>query len=71
MIGSGPKAKRFRQRLRSRGFTAEQIALLTMPIGIEGIRAKEPAAIAIAVAAQLLQLREASINAVPRAAQES
>lgn len=60
MIGSGPKTKRFRQRLAQRGFAQETIARLTMPIGIHGIRDKEPAAIAVAVAAQLLQLRESA-----------
>ena len=59
VIGSGPKATRFRQRLAQRGFAADAIARLQMPIGIAGIRGKEPAAIAVAVAAQLLQLREA------------
>lgn len=61
VIGSGPKTKRFRQRLAQRGFTAEAIARLTMPIGVAGIRDKEPAAIAVAVAAQLLQLRESQV----------
>lgn len=60
VIGSAPKAKRFRQRLGQRGFAAGAIARLTMPIGIGGIRSKEPAAIAVAVAAQLLQVREAA-----------
>ena len=59
VIGSAPKAARFRQKLARRGFAREAIARLTMPIGIGGIRSKEPAAIAVAVAAQLLQLREA------------
>jgi xanthine dehydrogenase accessory factor len=60
VIGSAPKTTRFRQRLQQRGFAAEIIARLTMPIGIGAIRSKEPAAIAIAVAAQLLELREAA-----------
>jgi xanthine dehydrogenase accessory factor len=30
---------------------------MTCPIGVDGIRGKEPAVIAIAVAAQLLQVR--------------
>lgn len=59
VIGSQPKTTRFRQRLSQRGFTPEAIARLTMPIGIGGIASKEPAAIAVAVAAQLLQLRDA------------
>ena len=74
VIGSQPKAKRFRQRLAQRGFTHDEIARLTMPIGIGGIRSKEPAAIAVGVAAQLLQLREARAaahDAPARAARES
>jgi xanthine dehydrogenase accessory factor len=59
VIGSAPKTARFRQKLAQRGFGAEDFARLTMPIGIASIAAKEPAAIAIAVAAQLLELREA------------
>jgi xanthine dehydrogenase accessory factor len=58
VIGSAAKTKRFRQRL-SRRFAPEAVARLTMPIGIGGIASKEPAAIAVSVAAQLLQLREA------------
>ncbi|QJR15274.1 xanthine dehydrogenase accessory protein XdhC [Usitatibacter palustris] len=59
VIGSQPKTTRFRQRLAQRGFAPEAVARLTMPIGIGGIASKEPAAIAVAVAAQLLQLRDA------------
>lgn len=73
VIGSLPKTKRFRQRLAQRGFTREQVGRLTMPIGIGGIRSKEPAAIAVAVAAQLLQLREslAAQDTPARSARES
>jgi xanthine dehydrogenase accessory factor len=63
VIGSAPKTARFRQRLRQRGFAEDAVARLTMPIGIGAIRSKEPAAIAIAVAAQLLQVREAAADA--------
>jgi xanthine dehydrogenase accessory factor len=59
VIGSMPKTRRFRQRLAERGLGDDRIARLTMPVGIGGIRSKEPAAIAVAVAAQLLQEREA------------
>lgn len=58
VIGSLAKTRRFRQRLLQRGFSAAAVERLTMPIGIGGIRSKEAAAIAVAVAAQLLQLRE-------------
>jgi xanthine dehydrogenase accessory factor len=63
VIGSAPKTARFRQKLSQRGFAADAIARLTMPIGIASIRSKEPAAIAVAVAAQLLEIREAAANA--------
>jgi xanthine dehydrogenase accessory factor len=63
VIGSAPKTARFRQKLSQRGFAADVIARLTMPIGIASIRSKEPAAIAVAVAAQLLEVREAAANA--------
>jgi xanthine dehydrogenase accessory factor len=59
LIGSKPKANRFRQRLRQRGFSDADIASIVTPIGIGGIASKEPAAIAVSVAAQLLRLREA------------
>lgn len=57
LIGSRTKAARFRHRLRDKGYAPDLIARLVCPIGIDGIRDKQPAAIAIAVAAQLLQQR--------------
>jgi xanthine dehydrogenase accessory factor len=55
LIGSKSKGARFRSRLARAGMTAEQIERLTCPIGIEGVSSKLPAAIAVAVAAQLLR----------------
>jgi xanthine dehydrogenase accessory factor len=55
LIGSESKAARFRSRLRKDGIAPALIEKLVCPIGITGIDSKEPAAIAIAVAAQLLQ----------------
>ena len=55
LIGSGSKAARFRSRLRRDGLDGETVARLTCPIGISGIPSKQPLAIAIAIAAQLLQ----------------
>jgi xanthine dehydrogenase accessory factor len=60
LIGSRTKAARFRHRLAQAGCTAAAVARLQCPIGIASIRDKAPAAIAIAVAAQLLQAREAA-----------
>ncbi len=55
LIGSESKAARFRSRLRKDGIAPALIEKLVCPIGITGIESKAPAAIAIAVAAQLLQ----------------
>lgn len=55
LIGSSTKRKRFEHRLQQRGILPEQLARMVCPIGIEGINSKRPAAIALAVAAELLQ----------------
>ncbi|MCJ2179023.1 xanthine dehydrogenase accessory protein XdhC [Novosphingobium album (ex Hu et al. 2023)] len=57
LIGSSTKLSRFRSRLKADGITDEGLARLTAPIGVPGVRGKEPDVIAIAVLAQLLQLR--------------
>jgi xanthine dehydrogenase accessory factor len=56
LIGSGAKRARFLSRLARDGISDEARARLTCPIGIEGIRGKEPDVIAIATLAQLLRL---------------
>jgi xanthine dehydrogenase accessory factor len=55
LIGSASKSARFRSRLRRDGLDRETVSRLTCPIGISGISSKVPAAIAIAITAQLLQ----------------
>jgi xanthine dehydrogenase accessory factor len=55
LIGSATKWATFRHRLEDRGFSADEIAQITCPIGVPGITGKEPEVIAVAVAAQLLQ----------------
>ncbi|WP_407830478.1 xanthine dehydrogenase accessory protein XdhC [Verminephrobacter eiseniae] len=55
LIGSQPKWATFSRRLRGRGFSAQELAHVTCPIGIPGIAGKQPEVIAVAVAAQLLQ----------------
>ena len=59
VIGSATKQARFRKRLLQRGHAPATVARMQSPIGVDGIASKLPAAIAVAVAAQLLQLREA------------
>ncbi len=57
LIGSASKRLKAERELLRAGFSAERVAQqLTCPIGINGIRSKQPTAIAIAVAAQLLWL---------------
>jgi xanthine dehydrogenase accessory factor len=58
LIGSASKRAQFEKRLAARGSSNAAMARITCPIGIGTIRSKEPGAIAIAVAAELLQLRE-------------
>ena len=58
LIGSATKRATFERRLNVRGIGAATFARITCPIGVAGIESKEPAAIAIAVAAELLQVRE-------------
>lgn len=57
LIGSSTKIARFRSRLTADGIGPEALARLTAPIGVPGVSGKEPDVIAIAVCAQLLQLR--------------
>lgn len=58
LIGSRTKRRKFEHRLRDRGVPAERFDQMVCPIGVAGITSKEPAAIAVAVAAQLLALHE-------------
>lgn len=63
LIGSASKAARFRSRLLRDGVERETVARLVCPIGVPGIASKLPAAIAIAIAAQLLQQSDAGVAA--------
>ena len=56
LIGSKSKWGTFRHRLEARGFTSGELAQVTCPIGVPGVAGKQPEVIAVAVAAQLLQL---------------
>jgi xanthine dehydrogenase accessory factor len=61
LIGSHSKRNQFEKRLAARGVEAAQLARIVCPIGAStapGLRGKEPGVIAVAVAAELLALRE-------------
>jgi xanthine dehydrogenase accessory factor len=55
LIGSSAKWTRFQRKLAEDGNTPEAIARITTPIGIPAIRGKQPAVIALSVAAWLLE----------------
>lgn len=59
LIGSHSKRAGFERRFVDRGLDPVRLGELTCPIGIPGIVGKEPAAIALAVAAELLSLHHA------------
>ena len=56
LIGSDTKSARFRSRLRRAGLAEPAIERLICPVGVPGINNKQPEAIAISIAAQLLRI---------------
>jgi xanthine dehydrogenase accessory factor len=54
LIGSATKRKRFVHRLKQRGISEAQLKRLECPIGLAGIRGKQPATIAFSLLAQLM-----------------
>jgi len=58
LIGSRTKRARFDSRLKADGITEAQLARLTCPIGLQTLRSKAPAVIAVALAAELLALTQ-------------
>lgn len=58
LIGSSTKRARFVSQLRKAGLEDAALSRLVCPIGVGGLRSKEPAAIAAGVAVQLLQQLE-------------
>ena len=63
LIGSTTKWATFRHRLEAKGFSAQELAHVTCPIGVAGIYDKRPEVIAVAVAAQLMQVTGAGSSA--------
>jgi len=54
LIGSETKRRRFVQRLNKRGISELELGRLICPIGLAGIRGKQPATIALSLVAQLM-----------------
>ena len=65
LIGSRSKWARFQKQLREAGHDDAALARVTTPIGIPGIGSKDPAAIAVSVAARVLQLVEKAARTAP------
>lgn len=58
LIGSRAKRRSCEKRLKLKGITEAALNRLTCPIGVPGITGKRPAEIAVAAAAEILQVRE-------------
>lgn len=65
LIGSSAKWTRFRRKLGAEGHTADELARITSPIGLPNLPGKEPAVIAVSVAAWLLQRIEQERKVTP------
>jgi xanthine dehydrogenase accessory factor len=59
LIGSVSKRRRFEREMRKQAMPDALLERLTCPIGVGGIASKKPADIAVAVAAELLRVRDA------------
>lgn len=62
MIGSKTKRVKFERRLIDRGVDPQRLFEMTCPIGVPGIVDKAPPSIAVAVCAELLQVRSQQIS---------
>jgi len=60
LIGSVSKRRRFERAMRKQGMSGFLLKRLICPIGVSGIASKKPADIAVAVAAELLRVRDAA-----------
>ncbi len=65
LIGSATKRARFEHRLLQRGVPQHLLQRLVCPIGVPGISGKEPAVLALAVVAQLLQVAQTRAAELP------
>jgi xanthine dehydrogenase accessory factor len=65
LIGSLSKRRRFEREMRKQAMPDALLDRLTCPVGVGGIASKKPVDIAIAVAAELLRVRDAAGAAKP------
>ncbi len=62
LIGSSSKRRNFETRMVRRGIDPARFESMTCPIGVDGICGKQPAQIAISVAAEILQVYDRQQN---------
>ena len=62
LIGSKSKRRRFERLMKKQGVPESLLPRLVCPIGVPGVGGRKPAEIAIAVAAEALQVRDATIG---------
>ncbi len=65
LIGSSAKWSRFRVKLAQEGHDSEALARITTPIGLPDVTGKDPATIAVSVAADLVRTFERDRAAAP------
>ncbi len=70
LIGSAAKWARFRRTLAEAGHSPEAVARITTPIGLPAITGKDPATVAVSVAAALLLELQHERGEVPTRAEE-
>jgi xanthine dehydrogenase accessory factor len=68
-VGSRAKAARTRARLEARGFSAEQIARVRIPLGVT-IGARSPEEIAVSIAAEMIAWRAGAARPAPAVSSE-
>lgn len=71
LIGSSAKWRRFERRLAAEGHGPEDLARITTPIGLPQLAAKDPATIAVSVAAALLLTFEREATRPRQAGQQT
>lgn len=59
LIGSITKRRKFEHRFKAKGISPGRYAKMVCPIGIPAIKGKQPAVIAVAVAAELMSMQSA------------
>lgn len=62
LIGSNSKAAKFRNRLKRKQFSDDEIATMTSPIGLSQVKGKQPMEVAVSVVGQLIAMKSETTN---------